>query len=263
MVTTVRFHPRSLVAVLLLSPVAAAIAAEPWTTPLRVRDVTYEFKVQAKSCETCDAASQEDVDVSWSYSVFIGGDRAETDRLNNWVRAHWSERLSECGDLSDQERTRLNDRQLIARVKATASTAGCETTRVMLNATHAFGPFVSFESHEAYGGVRPSAANTAVLLDQRTMATVATESLFQPEGLDALSEAIGRNVKKDHPDCNEGMAIDQMQFTPPARLYGDRNFDPRVWAVCSDGELLEGPLVRRWLRPEIRAMKVRPLEKVR
>jgi len=230
---------------------------------LRVQEVRHEFKVEAPVDErtpegqTPKPFAYRDLDITWSYPVFLDGEPEQIKRLNGRLRRWWLEGIGDCGaELPLDQLVTMRDEEIVAHVKATAKADGCATIQSEVVALGGFGPYLSFTRFgEMTGLYRMSHGRENLLIHRDTLAKVAMGELFDERAALTLSEAFRASVAREHPDCSDLPSIDRALFQAPDLLTYERPYDVPTWDACDEINLYRGIQVRRALKPEVRVMK--------
>ncbi|WP_431260817.1 hypothetical protein ACQ86G_12300 [Roseateles chitinivorans] len=229
---------------------------------LRVREVSHEFKVEVPvdpwtpEGPVSPPVTYRELDITWSYPIFLDGKPEEIGRLNAWLRRWWLEGIGDCGaELPIDRLAAMSDEEVVAQVKATSKSDDCGTIQSAVLATGGFGPYLSFTRYTAMAGAfHTSHAREDMLIHRDTLAPVALSDLFDERAILGLSAAFEASVAREHPDCHDLPLIDRSTLRVPDLLAYERPYKPSTWRDCEDVSVFMGIQVRRALKPEVRAM---------
>lgn len=241
---------------LCIAPLGGIAAGER----LEYRSAEYTFEVSSA------APGSQRVRVHWSYPVFLGGGRAETNTLNAWVRDQSLLPLTDCVAIPFEQLRKLSDRQVQRAMMGSNLFGDCGVDQSVLEPREAFGGFITFELiTEWLGAARPQHGIRTLTFDLNRKRPVGIEALFKSGALDELNSALADKISEERPDC-PGRRFDWSQVTlrPPNTVFVHYPYNPAEWAACGDGvELIEGVLVEEQLIERHALEPSRPLVRVR
>lgn len=193
--------------------------------------------------------------MEWAYPVVLPAQTPTHRRLNAWLREQALEIFLHCELTAALDLKAMPDRKLVADLSADPDFAACGLLQAVIEPREAFGRYVTFElTTELGGGNRPLQGTQVLVFDMVSGIPMSLETLFKPGALDAINDALARQIAKDRsrPDClGRPFKWSQVSLRPPADLFISFPYHPREWSECGDGvEALSGQVVStQFLKP--------------
>ncbi|HEY8877634.1 MAG TPA: hypothetical protein VIN03_08740 [Roseateles sp.] len=240
---------------LLLCSAAAAVAAEGDEATIAYRQAEYRIKF-------AEGASP-DGSMQWAYPVVLPVQAAAHRRLNAWLREQALQVFKQCELTQARDFRAMPDAQLVASLSAEPGFVDCALLQSVIGPREAFGRYVTFERHtEWLGQARPQHGVELLVFDLNRGVAVELATLFKPEALEVLNEALAELIAEDksRPECSgRQFGWSQLSLRPPADVFITYPYNPREWAECGDGvESLSGPVVAGQL---LHSERLRPLRR--
>lgn len=242
-------------ALLTLLLCSAAFAAEGNEATIAYRQAEYRISFAQ--------GAGPDGSMEWAYPVVLPLQTPAHRRLNAWLREQALQVFKQCELTQARDLRAMSDAQLVASLSAEPGFVDCALLQSVIGPREAFGRYVIFERHtEWLGQARPQHGVELLVFDLKRGAAVELATLFKPEALEVLNEALAELIAEDksRPECSgRRFGWSQLSLRPPAEVFITFPYNPREWAECGDGiESLSGPVVaEQLLHPEL----LRPLRR--
>jgi hypothetical protein len=230
--------PRTTLLAILAGLLSSAAPAQP-------NDSDIVYKMSAFRIEIPRQGNDSPAAIEWSYPVVIRP-RNIAERINAWLRQRSLEPLQSCADLSPVAFLKQRDRQVVRTLSTSKWVDTCGVSQSVVQLREAFGHYVTVQQSTAFEGTaRQNHGLENILFNLDSRQPVEVRTLFKPEALDSLNEALATHLEKTRPDCNSrGFAWFQVSLRPPDLLFIEYPYDPAEWGRCGDGvEMLEGSVV--------------------
>lgn len=239
---------------------AKPASAQP-DIPTRYRKSEYTFKAQSSNAEHNTA----DFDVEWSYPVFVNGGAKVRIALNTWLRELSLKSLAACSKVHLNGLLRMTDRKIVESLRHKKQLVECGLDQSVLIPINAVGRFMVVEHvTESIGLVKSHHDIQIYFFDTIAMTPINVASLFKPDALAALDDALNEEIRETRPEC-PGRHFDWSMVTvrPPSSVFITFPYNPAEWDACGDGvEMIEGQVVAEQLLDPSALIPERSIEKV-